>query len=95
MSIAVRGQELYPFLPVGLIVRNRFDSAAAIRLVRCPKVFLHGRRDGVAPIQHGRYLYEHEQAPKTWLELDGDHSTSVNDPNLPQTMQSFLASLSR
>jgi pimeloyl-ACP methyl ester carboxylesterase len=95
ISIPARGHELYPFLPVGLIVRNRFDSAKAIGLVSCPKLFLHGQRDGVAPIHHGRYLFEHAQEPKTWVELSGNHGTSVNDPNLQKAVASFLEELRR
>ena len=40
---------------------------------RCPKLFLHARRDDVVPIAHGRRLYDAAPPPKTFVALAGGH----------------------
>ena len=65
----------YPFLPVGLLLIDRFPSVDRIASVRCPVLQFHGLKDVVIPITHGRRL--HEAIPdasdngfaKTFVEL--------------------------
>lgn len=42
-----------PWLPVRLLVRDRFDNLAKIGGVAAPVLLLHGARDGVIPFAHG------------------------------------------
>jgi len=61
-------------MPVGLLqplTRVRFDSAAKIRAIGCPKLFIHGNRDEIVPIRLGRRLYELSPPPKEFYEVDG------------------------
>jgi pimeloyl-ACP methyl ester carboxylesterase len=68
-----RGQELYPWLPVGLIARNRFESDRKIARLTLPKLFLHARADDVVPLEHGRRLFALAPEPKRFVELAGGH----------------------
>jgi uncharacterized protein len=68
-----RGQELYPWLPVRLIARNRFESDRKIARLTLPKLFLHARADDVVPLDHGRRLYALAPEPKRFVELAGGH----------------------
>ena len=77
LSVPARGQELYPFLPVTLIARNRFDSASKISAVTVPKLFLHATHDTVAPIDHGKRLFDLALPPKRFVELKGDHGDAI------------------
>ncbi|MCY3022805.1 MAG: alpha/beta hydrolase [Planctomycetota bacterium] len=47
----------YWFLPVSLILRQRFPSVERIPGVTCPLLMLHGRRDGIVPFALGQELY--------------------------------------
>ncbi len=73
-SIADRGSEIYPFLPVRWMVRNRFASIDKIGHVRAPKLFLHADNDEVIPLSHGRRLFEASSEPRTFVPLRGDHN---------------------
>jgi hypothetical protein len=61
-------------MPVGLIqpvLGVRFDSAAKIRKINCPKLFIHGDRDEIVPFRLGRKLYDLAPPPKEFYEVPG------------------------
>ena len=72
-SAVARGQEIYPWLPVRLIARNRFESDRKIARLTLPKLFLHARADDVVPLDHGRRLFALAPEPKRFVELAGGH----------------------
>lgn len=72
-SVAERGQELYPFVPVRWIAASRYSSIDRIGALGLPKLFLHAVDDEVVPIAHGRRLYQAAPEPKRFVELAGGH----------------------
>jgi len=69
------GQHHYPFLPVGLLLRDRFAAIDQIQRVRVPLLVIAGGRDRIVPIENTRRLYDAAVAPKTLLVLpDADHN---------------------
>ena len=74
-SAADVGQRAYPFLPVRLLMKDRYDALSRIREVRCPILFIHGDRDSIVPLRFGRALHDAAPEPKEWLEVAGaDHN---------------------
>lgn len=73
-SLTAVAKQHYPLLPVGLLLRERYDSISRIGKVTCPKLFLHGRDDDLIPIAHGRSLYEAATEPKRFIETPGGHN---------------------
>jgi uncharacterized protein len=73
-SVANRGQELFPLLPIKLIARNRFGSIDKIGALRLPKLFLHARNDRTIPIEHGRRVFAAAAEPKEWVVVEGGHA---------------------
>lgn len=59
----------YPWLPVGLLMKDQFRSRDHIAAVRAPILILHGEDDRVIPPGFGRRLFEAAQDPKTFLSL--------------------------
>ncbi|UCE85499.1 MAG: alpha/beta hydrolase [Deltaproteobacteria bacterium] len=77
-SIGDVAASIFGGLPLGALVRGRFDSAAKIGRVRCPLLFLHGDRDRVIPIELGRRLFEIAPDPKVFEVLAGaGHNDTV------------------
>lgn len=64
-AVAV-GAEQYPWLPVGLLMRDRYDSIAKIGSLSCPLLMLHGEADRLIPPSSGRALFEAARGPKQW-----------------------------
>lgn len=55
-SIVDMGARTFPWLPVRLLARDRFDSAAKAPGVKLPVLIVHGTRDEVIPVDMGRTL---------------------------------------
>ena len=94
-SVPDRGAELYPWLPVHLIARNRFDSIDRIGTLRMPLLVIHGRDDTTIPIAHGRRLFASAPQPKQFLEVAGGHDDaySVGREAYEAGFRGFLARL--
>ena len=75
-SLADVGRLHYPLLPVGWLLRYRYDSLDKVPHLTCPKQFYHGREDGLIPIENGRRLFEAAAAPKEFIETPGDHNSA-------------------
>lgn len=73
-SVADRGQEVFPLLPIRLIAASRFASIEKVGGLRLPKLFLHARNDRTIPIDHGRKVFAAAAEPKTFVELDAGHA---------------------
>ena len=73
-SLADIGHRLVPFLPMSLIVGNRFNSVKNLKNFNNPVLVIHSREDDVVAFKYGRKLYESLSAPKEFLEISGDHN---------------------
>ena len=74
-SMIELGQHHYPFLPVRLLLRDRFAAIEQIQKIRVPLLVIAGGRDQIVPIQSSRRLYEAAATAKTFLVLpDDDHN---------------------
>jgi uncharacterized protein len=62
-AVAV-GARAYPYLPVSLLLKDRYETGAFIAQVRMPLLILHGERDRTIPVAMGRELFRLAHAPK-------------------------------
>jgi len=63
-SIADVGAAAYPFLPVHLLIRDRYDTMAVIGQVTAPLLILHGEQDEVIPVKMGAEVFAAANKPK-------------------------------
>jgi fermentation-respiration switch protein FrsA (DUF1100 family) len=68
------GAALYPFLPVRLISRLRYDTLSRLPEIRAPVLIAHSPSDDIVPYAHGQRLYAAAREPKAFLELRGGHN---------------------
>jgi len=73
-SIPDLGAEIYPWLPIRLLARTRFDSAAKVARIGAPLLVIHSPDDRLVPLAHGRALIERAREPKTLLLTSGGHN---------------------
>jgi uncharacterized protein len=94
LSIPTRAAELYPYVPVQLLARNRFASVEKVARVNMPKLLIHAREDDYVPIAHGRKLYELAGSPKYFQDVAGSHTTAHEvDPEFFKAISRFLQGL--
>ena len=74
-SISAMARRTYGILahvvPVGAIVKSRYDSMSKIKDVHAPLMVLHGDRDDIVPFDVGRELFEAANEPKRFYTIEG------------------------
>jgi uncharacterized protein len=70
-SVPAMARAVYPWLPIGPLLRTRYDSMARIGTVRAPLLILHSERDEVVPYAQGRALYAAAAEPKHFHPVVG------------------------
>lgn len=57
LSVAQRAAELYPYIPVKFLIKDKFNSLIKISTIQCPILFFHGELDDTIPFLHGKQLF--------------------------------------
>lgn len=70
-SILARAQEIYFFLPVRALLRDRYETIQLIGRVNTPVLVLHGEADTIVPPHHGRALLQAAVEPKRGVFFPG------------------------
>ena len=74
-SMADIGAHHYPFLPVRLLIRDRFPSIDRIVRIGAPLLVIAGDSDRVVPFEYSRRLYDAAASPKQLEVIRGaDHN---------------------
>ena len=73
-SIPDMGAKLYPYVPVRLLSRFKYDTRKALQSVSCPVLIIHSPHDDIIPFENGLHLYESAGEPKKFLEIRGGHN---------------------
>ena len=69
-SVPALAREHYWFVP-SAVIRTRMDNESKIRRVQAPTLLLHGDRDGIVPLAHGRRLFELAASPARLHVIEG------------------------
>jgi len=78
-SLADVGRRHYPFLPVRLLLKDRFSSVDRIAGIARPLLVVAGERDRIIPSSHSRRLHDAAGEPKRFALIPG---TGHNDEEL-------------
>lgn len=84
------GQLVYPYLPVSLLIRDRYDSIARIKKINAPLLIVHGEFDNVVPVSLGRKLFENAAEPKEFVILPGAGHNNLFDFGIVEVTDAFL-----
>ena len=68
------GNLMFPYFPVGLLLKHKFASIEKIRNINCPLLETHSQDDDMVPFQMGRTLFEIARGPKLFFEISGLHN---------------------
>ena len=58
------GRRTYFWLPLGLLITDKYNNERNIRSVTAPVLILHGEQDGVIPVEMGLRVYRAANEPK-------------------------------
>ncbi len=70
----------YPYLPVKLLLKDKYDSLSKITTIKTPILIMHGKKDDIVPFSMGKELFEKANNPKhSYFTSDDDHMMEFND----------------
>ncbi len=86
-------KKVYNFLPLDLVVTQKFDSLGKISSLKMPLLIIHGKDDRTVPSFMGEILYNNAKEPKQiWLIPEGGHNNlgDITGEKYLQTIRSFV-----
>ncbi len=83
----------FPYLPVRLLLKDRFGSDARIQRVTAPLLIMHGTEDTTIPITFGERLFNLAHEPKRFVRLVGGHHDDLDNFGATDTARQFIIGL--
>ncbi len=93
-SMVDMGKRFYPFLPISLLQRDRYNSQKKIKKIKSPILVLHGKADTLVPFYMGKKIYEMANDPKYFYFPEFDNHMMDYDENLVKTLKNFFQNIS-
>lgn len=83
----------YPWVPVDLLLKDRFDTLANVRQVQAPVLVAHGRRDTIVPARMGEAVLDAANPPKRgWFPEAAGHD-DLREHGLMKVVFEFLGAI--
>ena len=92
-SMIDAAKNFYPYIPVSLLLKDKFDNEKKIRNINVPILIMHGESDQIVPFFMGKKIYEVAKEPKYSYFTKHDNHMMEYDENLIKALNSFLANL--
>lgn len=81
----------YPFVPIGLLMKDQFRADLRAADVTVPTMVLHGTADTVIPIAFGERLYAAFRTPKRFVRVAGAGHEDLDAYDVLAEVRAFLA----
>jgi fermentation-respiration switch protein FrsA (DUF1100 family) len=70
-SIVNVAQKQYWFVPVKLLLKDKFESVKIVGKISAPVLIFHGTADSIVPFNEGEKLFAAVKAPKKFVRVEG------------------------
>ena len=86
-------KKIYPFLPVSILIKDRFESLSKIKNNVSPILIMHGEMDTLVPAHMGKTLFQEANNPKySYFPSSDDHMMKY-DIKLVSVLRDFISAL--
>lgn len=90
-SLASMGKDIYPYLPVNLLLRHRFDSASMAPKISAPLLAIIASGDNIIPSRHSEKLVEKWGGPTSVKIIENrDHNSISESEEYWRSIREFL-----
>ena len=80
----------YPFFPIKLLLKDKYESDKKIKNIKSPILIMHGEVDTLVPFWMGKKMYELANEPKySYFSKYDDHMMEYNNKLLSE-LQKFI-----
>jgi uncharacterized protein len=92
-SMTDAAKKFYPYIPVDLLLKDKFENYKKIKNINSPLLVMHGEVDQIVPFSMGKKIYEIANEPKYSYFTKYDDHMMEYDENLVLTLKTFIKSL--
>ena len=92
-SMIDAAKEFYPYIPVGLLLKDKFENKKKVKKINSPILIMHGEKDQIVPFSMGKKIFKMANEPKYSYFTKYDDHMMEYDENLINALNSFLNSL--
>jgi len=92
-SMIDAAKNVYPYIPVGLLLKDRYENDKKIKNINIPLLVMHGEEDQIIPFKMGKKIYEIANKPKYSYFTKYDNHMMEYDEKLIFALRSFMKSL--
>ncbi len=92
-SMIDAAKTFYPYIPVKLLLKDKFENQKKIKNINLPILIMHGEVDQIVPFSMGKKIYEIANEPKYSYFTKYDNHMMEYDEKLILALKSFLKSL--
>ena len=79
-SMAQAAKIYYPYLPINLLLKDRYDSIHKISKITKPVLIMHGMKDNIVPHEMGIELFKKANQPKySYFPENDNHMMDFNE----------------
>ncbi len=94
-SIAGVAQQIYWFVPVKLLLKDKFESEKFAPRIVAPTLIFHGTKDEVVPYFQGQKLFAAINSKKEMITVEGAGHLEFGDQFLVENMMRFLTEVAQ
>ena len=92
-SMIAAGKDKYPFLPIKILLKDKYESDKKIKNIKVPILVMHGKVDNLVPFDMGKKMYELANEPKYFYFSKYDDHTMEYNEKLLNELKKFIYSL--
>ena len=92
-SMVDLAKNVYPYIPVSLLLKDRYENDKKIKNINIPLLVMHGEKDQIVPFKMGKKIYEIANQPKYSYFTKYDDHMMEYDEKLVFALRSFMKSL--
>ena len=92
-SMVEAGKTKYPIFPIGLLLKDKYESDKKVKNIKSPILIMHGKEDKIVPFWMGNKMFELANEPKySYFSKYDDHMMEFNQ-ELINSLKLFIKSL--
>ena len=92
-SMVEAAKNFYPYIPVSLLLKDKYDNQNKIKNINIPVLVMHGEVDQIVPFWMGKKIYEMANQPKFSHFTKFDDHMMEYDEKLLFKLEKFIKSL--
>ena len=92
-SMVDAAKNAYPYIPVGLLLKDRYENDKKIKNINIPVLIMHGEKDQIVHFKMGKKIYEMAHQPKYSYFTKYDNHMMQYDEKLVLALKTFIKSL--